>query len=350
MRINLKKDMFSEKEFVLVENGVMKATAFKYSTGVEALKIENDKGYFIILPFQGQQVWRVNFLGKDLTMKTKIDEPLSDCHFLETYGGFLLHCGIDGIGSPRETDNHQQHGELPNVAYQNAYIECGDDYIAVGGEHIYDKSFVRCFTFAPECRLYAGDTVLKVTVNIENRRNAPLEYVYLCHINFRPFDGSEIIYTGDYQKTVVCRGGESGELERYMNELEKNPEIHHKVGAPNQVYAPEICFWPKYFGDENNRAYTIQYNDEGACYVSHDVKVLPAGVRWIARTGDEDSMGIILPSTSEHLGYTNAKNKGQVKVLGPNEKLTFTMEAGYLDKSRADAMKDKIENLRKENL
>ena len=73
MRINLKKHMFLEKEFVLAENGKMKATAFKYSTGVEALKVENDKGYFIILPFQGQQIWRVNFLGKDLYMKTKIE-------------------------------------------------------------------------------------------------------------------------------------------------------------------------------------------------------------------------------------------------------------------------------------
>lgn len=350
MRINLKKDMFSDREFVLVENGVMKATAFKYSTGIEALKVENEKGYFIILPFQGQQIWRVNFLGKDLTMKTKIEEPISDCQYLETYGGFLLHCGISGIGSPKEGDDHLHHGELPNIGYQTAYIECGDDYILVGGEYKYDKSFVKSYSFSPECKLCVGDTVLKITVNLENRRETPLEYMYLCHINFRPVDGAQLVYSADYKKTVVCRGGESGELERYMDELEKNPELHHKVGAPNQVYAPEICFLADYFGDENNRAYTLQYTDDGACYVSHDVKALPFGVRWISRTGDEDSMGMILPATAEHLGYNNAKKKGQVKILAPKSKLTFTTEAGYLDKSRADAMKDKIETLRKENL
>lgn len=350
MRINLKKEMFSEKEFVLAENGALRATAFRYSTGVEALKIENDKGYFIILPFQGQQIWRANFCGKDIFMKTKIDEPRIGCHFLETYGGFLLHCGIGGIGGPREGDEHPQHGELPNVAYESAYIDCGDDYFAVGGEHKYDKSFVKCYTFSPECRLYKGDTVLKITVNLENRRHTPLEYMYLCHINFRPIDGAEIIYTGDYEKTVVCRGGETGELAKYMDELEKNPEIHQKVGAKGQVYDPEICMWPKYFGDDENRAYTIQYSDDGASYVSHDVGVLPMGVRWISRTGDEDSMGMILPSTSEHLGYTNAKNKGQVKILDPYDKISFKIEAGYLDKQAADAMKDKIEKLRSEKL
>ena len=62
MRIYLKKEFFSEKEFLLVDNGSMKATAFRYSTGIEAVKVENRKGYFIILPFKGHQIWRVHFL------------------------------------------------------------------------------------------------------------------------------------------------------------------------------------------------------------------------------------------------------------------------------------------------
>lgn len=57
MKINLKKSFFGDREFVLTENGGMRATAFRYASGVEALKIENDRGYFIILPFQGQQIW-----------------------------------------------------------------------------------------------------------------------------------------------------------------------------------------------------------------------------------------------------------------------------------------------------
>ena len=136
MRIHLRKDFFSEKEFVLLENKSMRATCFCYSTGVEAVKVENSKGYFIILPFQGQQIWRAGFLGHELTMKTRFEEPVPTQDFLKTYGGFLLHCGISSFGAADAS--HPQHGEIPNAPYRKAYIECGEDYIAVGGSLDYD--------------------------------------------------------------------------------------------------------------------------------------------------------------------------------------------------------------------
>ena len=106
MRIHLKKEFFAEKEFVFLEHGKMKVTFFRYSTGIEAIKVENSKGYFIILPFQGQQIWRAGFLGHELTMKTKFEEPVPTLEYLKTYGGFLLHCGISAFGVPQADDNH----------------------------------------------------------------------------------------------------------------------------------------------------------------------------------------------------------------------------------------------------
>lgn len=321
MRVYLKKEFFSDREFVLVENGKMKATAFRYSTGVEALKVENSKGYFIILPFKGQQIWHLHFLGKDLHMKTMMEEPQKTDEYLRTYGAFLLHCGIEAFGSPREGDKHAQHGETPSAEYQKAYLECGEDYIAVGGRYDYDKSFVRNYSFSPECRLYEDDTVLKLHITLENRRNKPMEYMYLCHINFRPIDGAEILCN-----TV---------------ETEQN-----KVGEGDQFcYDPEACYCVTYKPDEEGKGYTLQYTNEGACYVKHPANVLPFGVRWISRTGNEDSMGMILPATAEPNGYTYAKNNGQVKLLGGNETLEFDVEAGYLLSEQAKVVKQKIERL-----
>lgn len=318
MRIYLKKEFFSDREFVLVENGNMKATAFRYSTGVEALKVENSKGYFIILPFKGQQIWRLHFLGKDLHMKTMMEEPQQTKVYLETYGAFLLHCGINAFGVPREGDTHVQHGEAPSADYQMAYVECGENYIAVGGRLDYDKSFIKNYSFSPECRLYEDDTVLKLHMTLENRRQKPMEYMYLCHINFRPIDGAEIIDTSDYEEK-------------------------HRVGEGDQsCYDPEVCFSISYKSDADKRAYTLQYTDEGACYVSHPADVLPVGVRWISRTGNEDSMGMVLPATSEPNGYTYAKEHGQLKILGGNEKLEFDIETGYLEAERAKIIKEKI--------
>ena len=352
MRVNIKKSFFSDREYVLVENKTMKATAFKYSTGVEAIKVENAKGYFIILPFQGQQIWRIHFLGKDLVMKTKFDEPKPTEDYLKTYGGFLLHCGINAFGVPQSDDNHPLHGENPNAPYEEAYIEAGEDYIAVGGSREYNVSFTKNYKFSPECRLYADDTVLKVHVKLENLRHEPMEYMYLAHINFRPIDGAELMYTGDYKKIKVHKiiganvpKERAKKLKAYMDAIEKDPTLHHKVGAEGQLYDPEICFTVNYKGDENGRAYTMQYTDEGACYVSHPVDVLPFVIRWISRTGDEDSMGMVLPATAEHLGYSNAKKAGNIKILPPTGKIEFDLEAGYLDADRAKEVKAKIEKI-----
>lgn len=354
MRIHLKREFFGEKEFLLAENRAMKAWAFRYSTGVEAIRVENKKGYFIILPFKGQQIWRIHFCGKDLQMKTMMEEPVPTKEYLKTYGAFLLHCGIAAFGAPQKEDTHPQHGEIPNADYQEAYMDCGEDFIAVGGAFFYDQSFVRNYTFRPECRLYEKESVLRLHMTLENRRSKPMEYMYLCHINFRPVDGAELIYSADYDpehvKVHKIIGDMSKEqakkLKNYMEQLEKNPALHHKVGTEGQIYDPEICFAVHYRGDENNRAYSLQYTEEGACYVSHPADVLPVGVRWISRTEDEDAMGMVLPATAEHLGYTRAKKMGQVKLLPAKEKLEWTIEAGYLEAEDALKVKKKIENIK----
>ena len=355
LKINLKKSFFGDREFVLTENGGMRATAFRYASGVEALKIENDRGYFIILPFQGQQIWRACFDGRDLTMKSKFDEPRPTKEYLKTYGGFLLHCGIGAFGVPQENDSHPLHGEIPNAEYQSAYIICGDDYIAVGGHLAYDEALNRNYTFSPECRLYMGETFLKVNAEIENRRHTPMEYMYLCHINFRPVDGAELVYSADCDKEHIkvfkqiadwVPEEQKHALRSYMEKVQDMPQLHHKIGGASQIYDPEICFAIKYKTDRDGRAYTLQLMDGGAWYVSHPANILPTGIRWIARTRDEDALGMVLPATGEHLGYENAKKRGEIKLLPPLGKVSFTIEAGYLDKEHSDSVRKKIEEIK----
>ena len=117
------------------------------------------------------------------------------------------------------------------------------------------------------------------------------------------------------------------------------------VGESGQCYDPEICFSIKYDADENGRAYTMQYTKEGACFVSHPTDVLSNGVRWISRTKNEDAMGMVLPATAEHIGYENARNNGQLKVLSGNETLEFYIEAGYLEHEEAEKTRGKIRKI-----
>jgi hypothetical protein len=350
MRINLKREFFTDREFLLAEHGSMRAVAFRYSTGVEALRIESAKGYFIILPFKGQQIWRAHFCGRDLHMRTMMEEPQRSDVYLETYGAFLLHCGLDAIGSPTcYEDKHAQHGRLPSAQYQSAYIECGEGYMEVGGRYDYDKSFVTNYSFSPSCRLYENDSVLHLHTEVRNRRREPMEYAYLCHLNFRPVDGAELVYSADYDvKSVkVLRDPrDSAELRSFKDMIEGDVTRHHRVGSAGEVYDPEICFTIRYKGDGQGRAYTLQADGEGACYVSHPVDALPVGVRWISRTGNEDSMGMVLPATAEALGYSYIKRTGQMKVLPPLGVLCFDVEAGYIEGYRVREVRERIESIK----
>ncbi len=346
MKINLQKNFFTEikKDFIIY--GDFKIKAFKYSSGVEALEIENKKCSFIFTPFKGQQIWHFKVDGKEISMQTTVKEPQNTMTYLENYGGFLYHCGVISFGAPDAT--HPHHGEIPNAEYDSAYIYFGEDnngkYICLGGELNHDTAFIRKYRFSPEIKLYEDSSLFKINVKLENLRAYPMEYMYLCHINFRPFDGAELIASAKYdaEHIKIYRADGSKALTDYMDNLEKDLTIMNKVGAEGQCYDPEICFGIRYESDENGRAYTMQYTDDGACYVSHPADVLTNGVRWISRTNNEDSMGMVLPATAEHLGYDNAKNNGQLKVLDANETLEFYMEAGYICKSDAEKVKEKI--------
>jgi hypothetical protein len=125
--INLEKSFFSENEKVFVTNEGICASTFLFETGVHGLRITNNFGSMVLLPYQGQQIWNCNFHGRDLAMKSMFTEPVATSEFLKTYGGFLLHCGATAMGVPSEKDKHPQHGELPNAQYQKAYLEVGHD-------------------------------------------------------------------------------------------------------------------------------------------------------------------------------------------------------------------------------
>ena len=348
MRINLQSSFF-EKSCELMTHGKFKITAFKYPSGVEALWVEAERLSFVFTPFKGQQIWHLKVDGKEISMKTSVEEPKNTPVYLQNYGGFLYHCGIISFGAPDA--EHPQHGELPNVRYDSAYIECGEDergkFIALGGSHEHDTAFVRRYRFSPEIKLYENATVLTIKVKIENLRAYPMEYAYLCHANFLPFENAKLISSSkcDKEHVTIYAGDGSKEYKAYLDALSQNLTLMNEVGAPGQCYDPELCFGIVYEKTDDNRGYTLQDTGNGACYLSHPTDILPYSIRWISRTANESAMGMCLPATGEHLGYENAKAKGQLKILPPNSTLEFEIEAGWLDKAECESVKAKINNI-----
>ena len=346
MKLNLQKSFFDYTERELLTYGAISLRSLRYPSGVEAIKVFAKRLSFVFTPFKGQQIWHLAVDGREISMQTGITEPQSSMTYLENYGGFMYHCGIISFGVPDAI--HPQHGEIPNAEYSSAYVECGEDgqgrYVILGGSFEHNTAFIRHYRFSPTLKFYEDGTVINIGVTIDNLRAYPLEYMYLCHINFRHLDGAKLIASTKYDTdhVTIYRPTGSPELDDYVSRLEHDLTLMNTVGAEGQCYDPEICFGITYEPDEEGRAYSLQDTGDGACYVSHPTDVLPYSIRWISRTANENAMGMCLPSTGEHLGYAHAKENGQIKILPANDTLRFTIEAGWLDAPATDAVKEKI--------
>lgn len=357
VKLILQKNFFGSKEKVILESGSLSASTFIFESGVKGLRLRNQKGEMIILPYQGQQIWRASFCGKELSMKSSFQEPLPTTDYLSTYGGFVLHCGMTGMGVPGAKDNHPLHGELPNMPYEKAYVQIGGDergnYIEVGGEAQFRVAFTVNYMVYPKIRLYENETTAEISLTVENLRQQLMEYMYLCHINFRPIEGARLIYNAPYdtEHIKIHKNIPSGmpedkaiALRAYMDELSVNPALQNVVDSSSQIYDPEIVFTVKYNADNDGYAHCMQLSPEGdAFYVAFRPEELPYGLRWISRTGDEDAMGMVLPATAEHKGYTYAKENGDIRTIAAGQSITVHIKVGYLDKEHASEINSHLQ-------
>ena len=173
MKINLANVAFTDRPTLLAADGEFTAVAFRYSTGVAALKVSNRRGSFTILPWMGQMIWRCDFDGRELAMKSIYDEPkdCKDC-FNESYGCFMMHCGLTAMGNPTAEDDHVGHAELPIIRYSEAYLEFGKDrlgeYVAVGGTARHDMCFTYNYSFSPRVVLRKGAAKIEIAATVKN--------------------------------------------------------------------------------------------------------------------------------------------------------------------------------------
>ncbi len=357
-RIPLYKELFGRDKKTVFAAGALRAEIFTYSTGVEAVKIYNGAGFIVALPFMGQMIWDMEFLGHNGRMKSIYDEPMP-CKetYGESYGCFVMHCGLTAIGNPTAADTHLPHGELPIAHYNKAYLLFGEDargrYLALSGEYEHKRCYEYNYVFTPECRLYENDALMDITASFENRKDLPLEYYYLCHINYRPEEGGRLYYTAHAAdiKThhEVPEGHPAADATNaYLARLDADASIMDTVDGRTQSYAPEIVFTCKYFADADGSAHTMQLLPDGyAQYVAHRPDELPFGIRWISRTEDEDAMGMVLPATAEHLGRLWCQKQGYARYLKKGERVTYRMQTGILSPEKATRMATYIQNLKK---
>ena len=341
MKINLANFMFTKEPTLLAESGEFKAVAFRYSSGVEALKVSNKRGSFTILPWMGQAIWRCDFDGVELAMKSIYDEPAAcKVSYSESYGFFMMHCGLTAMGNPTAQDTHIGHAELPVAKYQEAYLEVGPDYMAVGGTYNHHLCFNYNYLFSPKVTLKAGEAKIGIEVTGTNLKDIPFEYYYLCHINHRPVNGSKIVESPLKCKPIINREVPedyykpwADATNKFLDMLEQDYRVQQTIGVKGESYRPEIvnCYFHK--PDRQGwafvrQAYPKKQGKVAGVFVRFRPDELPYATRWIARTKDEDALGMVLPATCEHKGRLFAKSQHEERVLAPGKSFTFHMETG----------------------
>jgi hypothetical protein len=356
--IQLYKQTFLPTSQLLLETPDFKVKTFIYPSGVHAIRLENSLGHLIMLPFQGQQIWDAVFYDRCLTMKTMFDDPKPTQAYLENYGGLLLHCGVTAMGVPSPADTHPLHGELPNATYQTAFLQISSDetgsYIALSGGYRHTVAFSHNYLATPEVRLYANSSRIAVHLSIENLKNSPMELMYLAHLNLRPVNEAQIVYSAKVspqtvriRNSIPAHAQVSNQALEQLRQLEQHPELHHTL-TTGVSYDPEIVFFIDYLADQTGWAHSLQIHPDGSAdYVKHRPSELPVGVRWITRTPDQDGLGLVLPATSEPTGYLSEKAAGRIVSLEPRATWKCEYQLSVLEPSQTTQIKSLIQSITK---
>ena len=356
--IYLTPEFFGETERTLVQYGRLSATTWRYPSGVCGLRLANELGHLVFLPFQGQQIWSANFYGRELTMQSMFDAPRATRNYLETYGAFLVHCGAMAMGVPTAADSHPLHGELPNAPYQMAFLVLGEDdqgpYIGLGGQYQHTVAFTANYRAMPIVRMRAGSSLFYLNFTIYNLKSSEMELMYLAHINFRPVNYSHLVYSAPatpehvrVRKSIPSHVHPKPGYREFLEELESHPEKHNVLSS-DLLFDPEVVLTLDYLADEDGWAHTLQVHPDGSAdYVRHRPAQLDKGVRWICRTADQDALGMILPATAEPEGYSAEKAKGNIKIIPAQQQFHTEIEMGALLPEQAEQVEHKIEQILK---
>ncbi len=355
--VHLRPEQFTPGPTVLATHGGMTATCFRYASGVAGLVIANEAGVIELLPFQGQQIWDAVFFGRRLTMGSMFDEPVATQDYLATYGAFFIHCGVTAMGNPGPQDTHPLHGELPNAGYQEARLIIGEDeegaFMGLAGTYRHRVAFTHNYVAEPIMKIGAKTGRIRAALSVRNLKSAPMELMYLAHINFRPVDNARLIDTVPddarnmrVRATLPAGYQPSPEYRRFLEEMLADPLKHRQIVAGRAI-DPELVLSLDCQADEAGWAHSLQLLPDGSAdFVSHRPSQLDRGIRWMSRGGDMDALGLMLPATADPNGYIAEKAAGRLRIIPPQGEFHCDLEFGALEKGDAAKLRQRIDMTR----
>ncbi len=358
--LSLERGFFGEAERVILRVGALTASLFRYHTGVEAIRIANPRGHVVVLPYMGQMVWSAAFDGVDLAMGSMFDAPRPARTIVETYGCLAYHAGLLRNGVPGAGDTHPLHGEMPCMPMDKAGLEHGSDsagaWIAVTGERDYAMGFGAHYRATPRVVLRADAATFDIVMNVENLSAAPMDLMYIAHVNFAFAEGARVVQPVPFDPAhVVTRTAVPGHVtptedyRAFLTELAADPARMEVLDEPAR-YDPEQVFYIKGLepGADGLAHFMLVRREGDGFTICYDPVAMPHTIRWILANSDQRVAAFAMPGTCEPEGYTAEKRKGHVRTLDGEASETFTTRLGYVDAAAATALAKTIAQPRKD--
>ncbi|WP_203651171.1 aldose 1-epimerase family protein [Secundilactobacillus yichangensis] len=333
-KFNLSHDMFSKAEFELYKDDDFKVTTFTYPSGIEAMKVENSRGYLTLLPFHGLIIWDAIFDGVSLKMKDMFKQPLLGPGIADTYGCFQFTSGLLANGTPGPEDDYQLHGEFPTSDMDHSYITLEDGEMTVHSDYEYVKGFGYHYLAEPSVTMHKGSGLFDIRLKVTNLSNyQPMPLQYLCHMNYAYVDNAKMssnIPDEDFQlrQTIPSHVHPTPEWTKYNDALKASGKLINQLDDPDH-YDPEIVFFSKDLSQITPEAeFRVDIGDGKNFLTKFDTSEFPIATRWILYNADQQVNAFAIPGTSTPEGFTAAKKAGTLISLKAQESRSFKVTTG----------------------
>lgn len=331
--ITLMPEQFDHYSQELLRNEYFTVNSYKFSSGIEAITIKNNRGFVTVLPFYGQMIWDAEFDGTSLKMTNMFSEPKYGQDITDTYGCFAFHSGLLSNGCPSAEDTHIMHGEMSCAKMNKAWLEIDGDTISICGLREYVKGFGDHYLAKPSVTLTANKSIFDINMEVTNVASVPMPLQYMCHINYAYIDNATFeqnIPTKalKLRQTIPAHVKPTEQWLNYTKKLSDNPGNLVKLNEP-QFYDPEIVFFIDNISKYTDKAEFFMSSPNGTRFVTRfSTDQFNYGTRWILYNGDQQVAAFILPSTCRPEGFLAARKSGSLIMIPAGETKAFKVSTG----------------------
>lgn len=331
----LNKKLFEKQKRVLIESKNFQISAFKYNSGIEAIRVKNSKGYLTVLPYMGQMIWDAYFLDEDLCMENMFSEPKPSDEVVGTYGCFAFHSGLIRNGCPSPEDDHPLHGEMPCANMDKAWLEVTENSIVIKGKYEYVMGFGNHYSAIPSITLKKDSSLFEIKMNVTNLASVAMPLQYMCHMNTAYFPNAKMTQNIP-NSAITLRQSIPDHVKPTPQWLEFNDILKsqetpiEKLSTP-EMYDPEIVYFMDNLSQYTEKAcFEVEIGNGKRLITQFDTQVLNYATRWILYNGDQKVGAYVLPATCRPEGYLAAEKNGSLIHLQPNETREFSVMTGII--------------------